>query len=56
MQLSAHLTDWAKSGSSAMHIGSPVNKSAYYLPQIVLRYQLIAHKSLVPVCVACEGS
>lgn len=55
MQLSACFTDWAKSGSSAMHIGRSVNKSAYYLSQIVYCYQLIAHKSLVPVCVAFEG-
>lgn len=49
MQFSAYFTDWAKSGSSAAHSVSFVSRSTYYLSQIAPRYQLIAHKSLVPV-------
>lgn len=54
MQFGAYFTDWAKSGSYAVCVGSFVSRSAYYLSQIVMRYQLIAHKSLVSVCVGCE--
>lgn len=54
MQFSAYFTDWAKSGSFATCAGSSASKTAYYLSQIVMRYQLITHKSLVSVCVGCE--
>lgn len=54
MQFGAYFADWAKSGSYAVRAGSFESKSAYYLSQIVMHYQLIAHKSLVSVCVGCE--
>lgn len=53
MQFGAYFTDWAKSGSFATCAASSASKSAYYLSQIVMHYQLITHKSLVSVCVGC---
>lgn len=54
MHFAAYFTDWAKSGSFAACAASSVRKTAYYLSQIVMCYQLITPKSLVSVCVARE--